>query len=299
MARKKIIENAAPVEAQSVPALPPVQSIKGFDANWRCRGYQFELGKTYVYDGKVEACEVGFHACPVEHHPFSVFEFYPPAGNRFALVTQDGERSAKKTKLASARLTLDVELTISDLVKHAWEFVWSRAKLGGECATGYQGAASATSNRGAASATGYQGAASATGDYGAASATGYQGAASATGTQGAASATGYQGAASATGYQGAASATGTQGAASATGTQGAASATGTQGAASVSGKYGHASATGPEGKVMAAGDMQSLFAREFDDEGQLVSVACGIVGKGGIKAGFWYRCKDGELVEVA
>ena len=161
-----------------------VTSIKGFDKDLKCRGYQFEIGATYHHDGKVKACESGFHACPVEHHPLSVFEFYVPAGNRFFEVSQFGETSAEGTKLASASITINVELTIPVLIKWAWDYVWSRCKIEGEVATGYQGAASAT---------GYRGAASATGNRGAASATGYQGAASATGNQGAAMASGYEG----------------------------------------------------------------------------------------------------------
>ncbi|MDK2769902.1 MAG: hypothetical protein KYX69_19565, partial [Sphingomonas sp.] len=179
-------------EAAQTTADPVTISIKGFDKSLACREYQFELGKTYQHDGAVKACAGGFHACPVDHHPLSVFEFYAPAGSRYGEVAQFGETSAKDTKLASASITINFELTLGDLVKRAWDYVWSRATLEeGSTATGYQGAASATGEQGAASATGYQGAASATGYQGAASATGYQGAASATGTRGAASATGY------------------------------------------------------------------------------------------------------------
>ncbi|WP_040620360.1 DUF7666 domain-containing protein, partial [Rhodovulum sp. PH10] len=230
-----------------------VVAYKGFDNQLCCRGYQFEVGRTYEHVGKVEACASGFHAC---EHPLDVFSYYAPAGSRFAEVTLGGEMDSNDsdTKIAAAKITIDVELSIGDLVKRAWDYVWSRAVLapgseatgdrGAASATGDRGAASATGNRGAASATGNWGAASATGDWGAASATGYQGAASATGNWGAASATGDWGAASATGNWGAASATGDWGAASATGYQGAASATGNWGAASATGDWGAASATG-------------------------------------------------------
>ncbi len=185
-------------QAGESPAV--ITAIKGFNSNWQCRRYQFEIGKSYTMEGPIKACASGFHSCP--DHPLEVFEFYAPAGNRFAVVEVSGDTSRDNTKIASATISLTVELSISDLVKRAWDYVWSRATVEGEAATGYQGAASATGCQGAASATGDQGAASATGDQGAASATGARGAASATGDQGAASATGDQGAAMASGYCG-------------------------------------------------------------------------------------------------
>ena len=175
-----------------------ITAYKGFNRDWTCSpggvSFQYALGQTYEHKGDVVACGSGFHAC---EHPLNVFAYYPPATSRYAEVTLAGamaREEAGDTKIAAAKITINVEVSIGELVKRAWDFVWSRAKIeeGGH-ATGYQGAASATGIRGAASATGYQGAASATGDQGAASATGIRGAASATGDQGAAMSTGYDG----------------------------------------------------------------------------------------------------------
>ena len=176
-------------------------TYKGFNHDLTCRGFQFEPGGTYEVSGKIEACANGFHAC---EHPLNCFDYYAPATSRFFEVQQSGDlsRHSADTKVASAKITIGVELSISDMVARAVRWVFDRSKPEGETATGDQGAASATGVRGAASATGYQGAASATGDQGAASATGYQGAASATGVRGAASATGDQGAATASGFEG-------------------------------------------------------------------------------------------------
>ena len=100
----------------------------------------------------------------------------------------------------------------------------------------------------------------------------------------------------ATGVQGAASATGDQGAASATGVQGAASATGYQGAASATGVQGAASATGDQARVRGS-DGNAIFTVEREGfTGEILSVACGIVGKKGLKAMVCYRCEGGKLV---
>ncbi|MBB3928919.1 hypothetical protein GGR43_004664 [Sphingobium jiangsuense] len=274
-----------------------IVSIKGMNADMTCRGYQFALGQTYAAEGEAKCCKNGFHACPTDLHPLTVFSFYPPAGSRFFEVGQAGSICrAESDKAASTILTVNVEIGVGDLVKRAWEWVWERAIKSDEN--------HATGDYGAASATGYQGAASATGDYGAASATGYRGAASATGNYGAASATGYRGAASATGDYGAASATGDRGAASATGDYGAASATGDRGAASATGNYGAAKAAngsaamtnGYAGRIMGETEGCPLFCVERDENYDLLSVACGVTGRDGIDVGVWYVCRDGKLV---
>jgi hypothetical protein len=173
-----------------------ILAYKGFDQQLNCRGFQYELGKTFEHKGAVKACEGGFHAC---EYPLDVLNYYAPAGSRFAGVEQSGEisRHDGDSKVASSHISIKAEIDFAGLIKAAIDYTFKRA-----LPVDPESPASATGTRGAASATGDQGAASATGDQGAASATGTRGAASATGTRGAASATGYQGAASATGYAG-------------------------------------------------------------------------------------------------
>lgn len=184
---------------------------KGTDRQMKCRGMQYTLGETAVYDGEVSLCNAGLHAC---EQPIDVLNHYPPNESRyFEAEAEDvsDEREILDSKIVAKKMTLKAEIGIPGLVKAQVEYVKSqigfddaikRADAEKENhATGDRGAASATGNRGAASATGDLGAASATGNLGAASATGYQGAASATGVQGAASATGKAGVALAAGLQ--------------------------------------------------------------------------------------------------
>ena len=295
---------------KAAEAVETITAYKGFENDWKCRGFQYKVGESFSHEGEVKACESGFHAC---EYPLDVFNYYHPSGNRFAVVEQSGElsRHSGDSKVASKSIAIKAEIDTAGLVKAAIEYTTSRCTPvdpeSPASATGYQSAASATGDHSAASATGYQSAASATGYQGAASATGYQGAASATGDQGAASATGYQGAASATGtrgaasatgYQSAASATGYQGAASATGYHGAASATGYQGAASATGKASVAVATGCEGRAQAA-DGCALVLVFRDDDGNIIHIRASKVGDNGIKPNVWYSLdKAGEFVEV-
>ena len=176
---------------------------------------------------------------------------------------------------------------------------------GASSATGYKGASSATGNCGASSATGNCGASSATGNYGASSATGYKGASSATGNYGASSATGYKGASSATGNYGASSATGNCGASSATGNKGASSVSDPTGVAVA---WGHeARAKGCKGSHLILSDWKYVGARysggdymdPYDKESwELTGAKMVVVDGEKIKEDTYYRCIEGEIVEV-
>ena len=246
MARAK--KNSTAGESPADTVAVEVVAYKGFDKNMQCRGFQFEVGKTYEQTGKIESCKNGFHACK---HPLSVFGFYAPATSRFAEVRMSGEiddKNSSDTKIAAARISIEAELSISELTKRAVQWVFDRAKWS-------EGPVATEDNEGA----------TASGDQGAATASGYQGAATASGTRGAATASGYQGAATA------------------------------------SGKLGCSVATGEDGRVRGEVDGIDLFAREIAWNGREYvrkSIACGTTGEDGIKAGTWYRCIGGKLVEV-
>ena len=106
-----------------------VTSFKGFDHELKCRGFQFEVGKTYTVEGKIEACRNGFHAVDADN-PFHVWDFYPIIDDegrlaRYAEVVQSGDMSREDdankrgTKIASASITISAELTLPDFIKKA------------------------------------------------------------------------------------------------------------------------------------------------------------------------------------
>ena len=142
-------------------------SIKGFNTDLTCRGFQFEAGKTYTVSGEIKACKNGFHACPIDQHPLSVLEFYAPATSRYFEVSQGGKRDPQGTKLASATITINAEISLGELTQQAVKWVFDRAN--------WKNAASVTEKNEGATVSGVRGAATASGDSGAATASGYGG----------------------------------------------------------------------------------------------------------------------------
>jgi hypothetical protein len=110
-------------------AAAPIISFKGFDKDFACRGFQFEVGKTYTTTGKIVACKNGFHAC---ENPFDVWSYYPFGKGRYALVEQSGSlaRHADDSKVASAKITIKAELTLPDFIRHAvaWVVDYTKGK---------------------------------------------------------------------------------------------------------------------------------------------------------------------------
>ena len=166
---------------------------KGTDKDMKCRGFQYKLGETAVFDGEPHLCEAGLHAC---EQPIDVLNHYAPNESRYFEADAEevtDEREPNDSKIVAKKMTLKAEIGVPGLVKAQIEYI--KNQIGFEDAIKHANAEKenhATGNNGAASATGDRGAASATGNNGAASATGYQGAASATGKAGVALAAGYE-----------------------------------------------------------------------------------------------------------
>ncbi len=243
----------------------PIITVKGFDQNLRCRGYQFEVGKTYTHEGTVEACKSGFHAV---EYALDVFGYYPPSDSRYCVVAQSGQigRHADDTKIVSASITIQAEITLPQLIQRGVDWIMSHL----ESNTGKQSAATNT---------------------------GYRSAATNTGNWSAATNTGNQSAATNTGYRSAATNTGTQSAATNTGTQSAATNTGKQSAASVEGPHSVALSAGLLGRAKAS-EGSAIVLVDRGEDGVIRHIRCAIAGQE-VKADTWYILNDlGEFEEV-
>ena len=270
-----------------------MKAFKGFNKDLTCRGYQYEEGKEF-HTERAECCDTSFHAC---EYPLDCFGYYDPAHSVYHEVELSGEmdKSGDNTKVCATDIKIGARLSIAGLVKMAIDFTMSKVNK----------EAGSDERHGFASATGDYGASSATGNYGASSATGNYGASSATGNYGASSATGDYGASSATGDYGASSATGNCGASSATGYKGASSVSDPTGVAVA---WGHeARAKGCKGAHLILSDWRFIGEKYWDgsykdmynkDNWELTGAKMVVVDGEKIKEDTYYRCIEGEIVEV-
>ena len=181
-----------------MPNNKPIIAYKGFDADMTCRGFQYEIGKTYEHNGDISLCESGFHACRC---PLDVFGYYPPTDSVYALVEMSGEHDHGNDKTVSSKITIKAGVSIAELVNAHVEYVREQVR-DVDANTGDQSAATNTGYQSAATNTGYRSAATNTGDQSAATNTGYRSAATNTGDQSAATVEGADSIAVAIGYQG-------------------------------------------------------------------------------------------------
>ena len=279
-------------------------AYKAFNAAFTCRGFQYEVGKTYTHDGTLSMCAAGFHAC---ENPLDVLNYYNLCDSRFAVVELSGEiltHEEEDTKLCAATLHVRAELKFPDFVKAAvqWvievckpkdgessERVMSSSGDGAQLASSGDRAQLASSGDGAKLASSGYGAQLASSGYGA------QLASSGDGAQLASSGDGAKLASSGYGAKLASSGYGAQLASSGYGAKLASSGYGAQLASS--GENGVICSSG--WRTHAKGKTGTWVAlAEFDDEGRCIGFATGCAGKD-FPADTWVRAKDGKLVEIA
>ncbi len=249
----------------------PLIAYKGFDRDWTCRGFKYEVGKSYEQEKPAKLCKSGFHAC---EYPLDIFYYYEPTG-QMALVELDDVSDATDgddSKRCARKITIKASLTIPMLVAACFEYTLKRcAPAKAAHVEGDQEASFSKGTRSASSATGYSSASSATGDSSASSATGDRSASSATGDSSASSATGYRSASSATGYRSASSATG---------------------------KNACALNIGRLGRARASAGAAIVLCNH-DDDGNIRHIRASKVGENGVKPDTWYVLNDDGQFEEA
>ena len=97
-------------------------TYKGFDKDFKCRGFQYEVGNTYETDDDIACCNRGFHAC---ESPMEVFDYYDMLTSRFAEVEQSGkiDKEEGSTKVCSSCIKIKEEIKIADIINLGVEWL--------------------------------------------------------------------------------------------------------------------------------------------------------------------------------
>lgn len=101
---------------------------KALDKDFKCRGFQYEVGKEYEIQGEVTPCKNGFHAC---ENPLDVFNYYDMLESRFAQVEQGGNIKEDGDKTCSSRIEIKAELNLADIIRLGVEWIIDKTKFNG------------------------------------------------------------------------------------------------------------------------------------------------------------------------
>ena len=96
-----------------------VKGFKGFNEDLTCRGFQYEIGKTYKHNGEVELCSSGFHFC---RKLKDVHNFYNLKTSRICEIVADGKIIDDDKKSVCSRMRIVREVSREE--------IWSIINIG-------------------------------------------------------------------------------------------------------------------------------------------------------------------------
>ena len=91
-----------------------IKGFKVFNPDWTCRGYQYEVGKTFEEDVIPMVCDRGFHFCKQAKDCFNYYSFDP--NNKVAEVIALGEVAEKGDKCCTNKLQIVREISWEELL---------------------------------------------------------------------------------------------------------------------------------------------------------------------------------------
>lgn len=102
-----------------------VSGFKVFNPDWTCRGFQYEVGKTYEMNEKPVCCSRGFHFCQTLADCFDYYKYNPE--NKVAEIIALGEVDSENndTKCCTNKIQIVREIT--------WDEVASIVNTGKGC----------------------------------------------------------------------------------------------------------------------------------------------------------------------
>ena len=86
-----------------------------FNPDFTCRGFQYEVGKTYEEDVVPSVCKVGFHFCPKLVDCFSCYDFDP--NNKVAEIEAIGDIDEGDNKCCANKITIVKEIAWQEVLE--------------------------------------------------------------------------------------------------------------------------------------------------------------------------------------
>ena len=99
-----------------------IKGYKSFDKDFECRGFQYEVGKTYE-EKEAKLCSAGFHFC---ENPLDILNYYDLTDGNFAEVEAEDvsdERENSDSKRVAKKLTIKAKLDLPMFVKASVDFL--------------------------------------------------------------------------------------------------------------------------------------------------------------------------------
>lgn len=106
---------------EKISEINTITAYKALDENFCCRGFQYEVGKSYHEDYEIELCRNGFHAC---RNPLEVLSYdYEMSTSRFAEVELWGDVDECVSMVSCASdIKIIRELSLKELIILGYEF---------------------------------------------------------------------------------------------------------------------------------------------------------------------------------
>lgn len=91
-----------------------MKGYKVFNSDWTCRGFKYEIGKTYEHKGVINLCEEGFHFCKNLIDCFNYYSFDP--NNKVAEIEAEGKIIEGTDKCVTSKITIIKEITWNEVL---------------------------------------------------------------------------------------------------------------------------------------------------------------------------------------
>ena len=92
-----------------------MKGYKVFNSDFTCRGFQFEVGKTYKHNGDIGLCRAGFHFCRIAADCFNFYGFDPQ--NKVAEIEAIGLVESDEVKSVTNEIKIVREISWQEVLE--------------------------------------------------------------------------------------------------------------------------------------------------------------------------------------